>query len=107
MASRDSRLADPERRDRGGRAPKRDSLGPQRPKPEQTQPTSEERSVTKKRWPGNYYAKEARANGLSSQAAENSCDSMPMATLERAMKLANAMKAVSSTRPAAPSALSS
>ena len=31
-----------------GWAPMRDSLGPQRPKPEQTQPTSEERSVSKK-----------------------------------------------------------
>src|ERR1700722_536106 len=85
----------------------RDSLGPQRPKPEQTQPTIEERSVTKKWWPGNHHAEEARASGLSSQAAENSCDSMPMATLERAMKLANATNAVSSTSALAPSALSS
>ena len=48
------------------------------------------------------HALEATASGLRSQAAENSCDSMPMATLERAMRLASAMTVVSSTRAAGP-----
>jgi hypothetical protein len=46
------------------------------------------------------------ASGLRSHVAENSCDSIPMATLERAMKLASAINEVGSSRPAGPSGLS-
>src|SRR6202042_1489136 len=53
------------------------------------------------------HAVEAVASGVRSQAAEKPCDSMPIATLDRAMRLAAATNMVSSTRAAGPSALSS
>src|ERR687898_2921710 len=46
---------------------------------------------------------EGTASGFRSQAAENSCDSMPNAVLVRVYRLANAMNAVSSTSAGAPS----
>src|SRR5580658_878049 len=53
------------------------------------------------------HAVEGTASGLRSQAAENSCDSMPIAVLERVMKFASAINEVSSTSAAGPSAFSS
>jgi hypothetical protein len=46
---------------------------------------------------------EGTASGFRSQAAENSCDSMPNAVLVRVYRFANAMNAVSSTSAGAPS----